>query len=311
MARTLVTNHGNGSVTLPPPYGQMIAAGDGVVLGDDPPTVIANLGGELNVARNGLTIQATASSTEQTTVRASTAVRSRTITAPGLAGTTGSTLTINIADLLPPGSRFGACYVDCPTAFTDGAVKQAATLALASCGNGAMSNVVLTSNADGAAGNADTLALAADSVGGAYISVDGVGDYVLHIEDGVSTRDDAATALAGTFALTGAPASGGTVLTGADAFAAVNFSGGVDGPPEVRLKVGANGNADAIIGGGLTPGMVISSAARDKVDTPASLTDGIFIDGAQLTLTIYRPNGGALNALNAGSVRVDAVANLV
>lgn len=67
MARTRITNRNTqGVVTLPLPYGNLLAPGGGVVVTDDAATVIANLGGSAVVIACGLGVDALASAESAT-----------------------------------------------------------------------------------------------------------------------------------------------------------------------------------------------------------------------------------------------------
>lgn len=55
---TRIFNPTSGTVTLPPPYGQMLPSGTGVVTADSQSQVISNLGGLENFVRSGLTLDA-------------------------------------------------------------------------------------------------------------------------------------------------------------------------------------------------------------------------------------------------------------
>lgn len=122
--------------------------------------------------------------------------------------------------------------------FRNAIVDVAATLDLGAVGGGAL-DTVLSATTAGAAGNAITVRLVADSAPAAGVSISRSGTALtIHFEADVSTVahvEAAITALSGGDDLCGVETAGtgATVLAGAAAFGATALAGGYDGQPTI------------------------------------------------------------------------------
>ena len=101
---TEIFNPTNGSVTLPPPYGQILSPGTGIITADSPATIITNLGGQENLTRSGLTLQQVPSGANLTPAGAGTWAVANGGTGGATAGAARTNLGAAQAGATPTGS---------------------------------------------------------------------------------------------------------------------------------------------------------------------------------------------------------------